>query len=100
MLVKYTYFHEFYKLILAFAFTRGVAGSSTRSEESGGAGGHLPQMPHPGSAIGLIIGQCPQDSSVGVLYRFLAAMSAPTDIVEISISATDTICISISVHLY
>ena len=36
---------------------------------------------------------------IGVSYQFLAAISAATDIVEMSISATDTICIGISVHL-
>ena len=37
---------------------------------------------------------------IGVSYWFLAAILTPTDIVEISVSATDTICIGISVHLY
>ena len=35
---------------------------------------------------------------IGVSYQFFAVISGPTDIVKISISATNTICISISVH--
>ena len=41
ILVKYAYFHEFHKLILALVFTRSMAGSSTRS----GGGGICPKCP-------------------------------------------------------
>jgi len=37
---------------------------------------------------------------IGISYWFFPVISGPTDIVKISISATNTICISISVHPY
>ena len=46
-IIKYA---EFHYLILALAFTRSMACSSTRS-----VGGNLPQIPHPGSAIDLAL---------------------------------------------